>query len=241
VRARVAVVVLAALATGCSMAPLGPGDQATVGGDPSRFSVHPWPAPESPSPLVQVQAGNVQGIIPGSWEARLLPQTRFPQQGFMASPKIADWEAGIRHVAGAEVFWIDLGQVEIPSDYYYLVARGPAMAALVSDQSCQPSMQRVVVDNPPDFSGRRFSPGDYVMSARGTCDADGERARWAYVVAAPGFGPVRQVGIPNSGLYVVVAVVSGRRSRVILDEIMRGARFGDASIDQIVATARQPQ
>jgi len=188
-----------------------------------------------------VQAGNVQGIIPGAWEARLLPQTRYPQQGFMASPSIDDWERGVRHVAGAEMFWIDLAEGQTSSQYYYLAARGPAMDALASDHACRPSKQRVFADHPPDFSGRRYSPGDYVMSARGTCETGGRQARWAFMVAAPGVGPVRQVGIPNSALYVVVAVVSGPRSRVILDEIMQGARFGDASIEQIVATARQPR
>jgi hypothetical protein len=232
------VVVVAALASGCSMAPLGMEGHATEQGGPDAISVHPWPAPESPAPLVQVLAGSVQGIIPGAWQTRLLPETRYPQQGFMASPQIDDWERGIRHIAGAELFWIDLAETDISSDYYYLVARGPAMDALVTDQACRPSRHNVVVDHPPDFSGHEPSTGDYVVSARGTCDANGERARWAYVVAAPGAGPVRHVGIPNSGLYVVLAVVSGPRSRIVLDEIMRGARFGDASIQQIVATAR---
>jgi hypothetical protein len=232
-------VVLVVLATGCGRAPLGMGGQTPALEDVPQFSVEPWPAPESPSPLSLVQAGAVAGVVPDTWEARLLPQARFPQQGFMASPSLQDWERGIRHVAGVEMFWIDVAQIEIPSDLYYLVAHGPAMDALASDQSCRPSSHEVFVDHPPDFTGERFSPGDYVVSATGTCAADGLRARWKYVVAAPGFGPVRQVGIPNSGLYVVLAVVSGARSRVLLDEIISGARFGNASIDQIVASARQ--
>jgi hypothetical protein len=156
----------------------------------------------------------------------------------MASPSLGDWERGVRHVAGVEMFWIDVAEISIPSDYYYLVARGPAMDAISSDRACRPSTHEVFVDHPPDFSGDVFSPGDYVVSASGTCTTDGQRAHWKYVVAAPGFGPVRQVGIPNSGLYVVLAVVSGARSRVLLDEIIEGARFGNASIDQIVASAR---
>jgi hypothetical protein len=215
------------------------GGQTPASEDLPTFSVEPWPAPESPAPLALVQAGAVAGVVPDTWEARLLPATRFPQRGFMASPSLVDWERGVRHVAGVEMFWIDVAEVEIPSDYYYLVARGPAMDALSSDQACRPSSEEVFVDHPPDFSGEAFSPGDYVFSASGTCMANGTRARWKYVVAAPGFGPVRQVGIPNSGLYVVLAVVSGSRSRLLLDEIIGGARFGNASIEQIVASARQ--
>jgi len=232
-------VVLAVLATGCAQAPLGMGGQTPALEDLPTFSVEPYASPESPAPLALVQAGAVVGVVPDTWEAQLLPQTRFPQRGFMASPSLVDWERGVRHVAGVEMFWIDVAEVEIPSDFYYLVARGPAMDALSSDQACRPSSQEVFVDHPPDLTGDRFSPGDYVISASGTCFADGQRARWKYVVAAPGYGPVRQVGIPNSGLYVVLAVVSGARSRTLLDEIISGARFGNASIDQIVASARQ--
>jgi hypothetical protein len=61
--------------------------------------------------------------------------------------------------------------------------------------------------------------------------------QWAYIVAAPGFGPVRQVGLPTSGLYVVVAVVSGPNARRLLKEMLEGAQFGGTPISQIVRAA----
>jgi hypothetical protein len=60
------------------------------------------------------------------------------------------------------------------------------------------------------------------------------------MVAAPGFGPVRQVGIPNSGLYVVVAEVTGPGSARLLTEIMKGARFDSSSIGEILEAAHRP-
>jgi hypothetical protein len=58
------------------------------------------------------------------------------------------------------------------------------------------------------------------------------------VVAAPGFGPSRSVGIPTSGLYVVFAVVGNRAGDQLLDQMIAGATFGDVPISQIVLAAR---
>ena len=43
------------------------------------------------------------------------------------------------------------------------------------------------------------SPGDYMAKGEGTCNVRGQVTRWAYFVAAPGFGPVRQLGIAALG------------------------------------------
>src|SRR2546425_970460 len=83
---------------------------------------------------------------------------------------------------------------------------------------------QALTDHPPELSGLKFSPGDYVVTARGTCHGSEGPTKWAYVVAAPGFGPVRQVGLPSSGLYVVLAVVSGKRAGPLLEEMIDGAR-----------------
>src|SRR5207245_6245262 len=91
--------------------------------------------------------------------------------------------------------------------------------------ACGPARAPVLVTHPPDYSGRTLSPGDFVASAAGGCRRGGRLTHWAYVVAAPGFGPVRKVGIPTSGLYVVVAEVSGPESARLLTEIMKSARF----------------
>ena len=66
----------------------------------------------------------------------------------------------------------------------------------------------MIVDHRPEFAaGEPGSPGDYVAHGKGTCTIGRHPMRWAYFVAAPGYGPVREVGIPSSGLYVVVAVM----------------------------------
>lgn len=185
-----------------------------------------------------MQSGQVQGLIPSDWQAEPLPQTRFPQQGFVASPQLADWEGGGGAIRGMEAFWVDVTGLDIASDYYYVVAKGPAMASMADNENCHLTDEEILADNPPHLTGLGFSPGDYVVSARGTCRIDGKATKWAYVVAAPGFGPVRQVGLPSSGLYVVFAVVSGKRAGELLQEMIDGARFANVSITQIVAAAR---
>ncbi len=233
-RARIAASILVMALSACSRIP---GHQTQVAETLPEFSVRRLPA--SPSPLrVEVRAGSVEGLIPEDWEAQPLPETRYPQQGFVASPSLADWQDGAGIVRGMEAFWIDVDKLRIPSDYYYLVARGPAMASLEGNKACHSAKDEVFVDHPPDLTGQRFSPSDYVESATGTCRSEGQRTRWAYIVAAPGFGPIRQIGLPTSGLYVVMAVVSGKRANELLQEILQGARFGNVSISEIVKAAR---
>lgn len=192
----------------------------------------------SPSPFVQITAESVQAIVPATWEARQLPARQTLRHGIVASPHITDWERRAGSVNGLEAFWIDEADVGIPSDYYYLVARGPALAAL-GGKGCHPSRSKVFVDRPPDLTGVKFSPGDYVASGTGVCRTRSSRVRWAYVVAAPGFGPVRSVGIPTSGLYVVIAAASGRRSEALIEAMINGAEFGDATVSQIEKAAIQ--
>src|SRR5262245_52907326 len=142
-----------------------------------EFSIHQLPP--SPSTLsIEVQSGAVQGLIPGDWDAVTISPPRFPAQGFVPSPQLEDGEGQAGVVRGMEAFWIDVGNLEVASDYYYAVARGPAMSSIISNKACHPTTQEVVADNPPDLTGWGFSPGDYVMSARGTCQTDGRPTRW---------------------------------------------------------------
>jgi hypothetical protein len=207
---------------------------------PSRvpdFSIRPIESVGSPSPLVQVQAGSVQAVFPRTWQAVPLPEDRYPQQGFVASSSLDQWEQGAGTVRGMEAFWIDVGREGIPSDYYYLAARATLVGSLATNRHCRSQVRQVLLDRPPDLTGRRFSPSDYVASETGICLTGGHATRWAYFVAAPGFGPIRDIGIPTSGIYVVIAVVSGPRSNSLLKELIDGARFGDASITQIAKLA----
>ena len=103
-----------------------------------------------------------------------------------------------------------------------------------------PSQRNVVANHPPDFTGVHDSPSDFVASVRGRCvGANGLATRWAYVVAAPGFGPVRQLGIPTSGLYVVMAQVAGPHADMLLTQMLSRARFGDTTVPQLVRAAGQ--
>ena len=66
----------------------------------------------------------------------------------------------------------------------------------------------------------------------------GVATRWAYFVAAPGYGPVHEVGIPASGLYVVVAVTpEGDRAASLLDRLIGHTTFGGSSVDDLVEAA----
>ena len=231
--------VLAALLSACTQVPTdAPGAAANLPVVPV-FSIHHLPT-TSPSPFVDVQAGRVQGIVPDTWDAMPLPRTRLPQQGFVASPQIPDWlnRAGI--VNGMEVFWVDQSEVGIPSDYYYLVARIPSLQ-FVNGKNCHRAKEQVFVDHPPDMTGTTFSPGDYVAEDTGLCKTKHGSYRWAYVVAAPGFGPFRELGIPNSGLYVVIAALSGSNSGKLLTQMIHGARFDNTSISQIEQAAIRTQ
>jgi hypothetical protein len=226
---------LAAALTACSRVPVA---EAPA---PLTFTIRQLHSSSTPSPLNEVRAGKVRAVFPESWEARPIRTTSVPQEGFVASPRIDRFERGAGAVQGIEAFWIDVGKMEIPSNYYYLAARNEAMSALSTQESCRSVRREVLIDRPPDFSGRTFSPGDYVVSASGTCQVNGRPTKWAYVVAAPGFGPIRQVGLPTSGLYVVVAVVSGRGADRLLKAMLEGAHFGGTPISQIVRAAGRIQ
>jgi len=201
------------------------------------FSIRPVASVGSPSPLVQVQAGSVQAVFPSTWQAAPLPQDRYPQQGFEASDSLAQWERSVGTVKGMEAFWIDVGREGIPSDYYYLAARSTLIGSLIANRHCRSMARQVLLDRPPDLTGRRFSPSDYVASESGECKTGRRSTRWAYFVAAPGFGPIREIGIPTSGIYVVIAVVSGPRAVSLLKQLLAGARFGDASLFEIATMA----
>lgn len=232
-RARVLALGLAAVATACTRAPLPqPG--------PQTLSIVPVASTASPSPLAEVRIGLVRAVIPRSWQASTLPDSRVPAEGFVASPDLAGWERGAAHVQGIEAFWVDIGRLQIPTDYYYLAAKNASFGQLDQSRSCERVRPTVLANHPPDYTGRHFSPGDFVASAAGRCVTNGRSSHWAYMVAAPGFGPLRHVGIPTSGLYVVMADVAGPQSETMLNEMMEGARFNSATVAQLLQAAHQP-
>ncbi len=227
-------IVLAATLTACSHAVV----VAKVA--PITLQVRPVVVPSSPSLLIEVQVGSVRGVVPKGWDARLIPDADRSQEGFEASPRIDEWDRGVPAVPGIEAFWIDVGKVGVPSDYYYLAARAVSFGSMAGGKRCESSPPQVLANHPPDLSGRHDSPSDFVASVRGSCHApDGTATRWGYIVAAPGFGPIRSVGIPNSGLYVVMAEVGGPHAGALLQEMLAQASFGDTTVPQLVHAAGQ--
>jgi hypothetical protein len=193
----------------------------------------------SASPFSQVTAGPVQGFVPDGWQAEPAGPSNDPRGGFMASPKPKAWSRMDGSTAGMVATWVDATRIGLPSDFYYLAATGPLLSRLTHSAECRSRWRKVFLDNRPSFaSGPRGSAGDYMARGGGTCDVGGQATRFAYFVAAPGFGPVRRVGIPSSGLYVVVAVMPDTaRAIPILRELIAHTSFAGTSVRDFVATA----
>jgi hypothetical protein len=189
-------------------------------------------------PFAQVATGSVTALVPRKWEASTIESDGSLRQGLVASPNPRRWGQMDGTVPGLEVAWVDVTRVGIPSDLYYLAASGPAIPAMASSQGCRRQHHVVLLDHRP-FAGDPFSPGDYVERGSGTCHRAGRDTRWAYFVAAPGFGPLRQMGIPTSGLYLAVAVVpQSPNAEKRLQTMLRSAQYGGASVAQLMRAAR---
>jgi len=199
---------------------------------------------QSPSPFMQVSAGPVTAVNPDEWEPRLAGALDDPRQGIVAGPRPQDWRADRPPLEGLAAMWIDGTEVGVPSDYYYLAATGPALDVLTGSEECRATRQFVVADHVPAFAnGDPDSPGDFVARGRGTCTVKNNPTRWAYFIAAPGFGPVRRVGIPSSGLYVVVAIMpDSPRAPFLLNRLLERTEFNGSSVaDMIQAASTVPE
>lgn len=194
---------------------------------------------ESPSPYSEITAGSISAFVPDGWNP--VDSSSGGRRGFFASPKPQAWSRMDGATEGIAATWVDATVVGVPSDLYYLAATGPLFSRLIRSPDCRAESQEVFLDNEPSFAaGPQESPGDYMARGEGTCHAKGHRTRWAYFVAAPGFGPVRQLGIAESGLYVVVAVLrDGRKAGQVLQRLIDRTSFGDAAIGDFVRTARE--
>lgn len=203
---------------------------------PEPFAVRP-----TDSPFVRVTAGAVSGLVPDRWEASAL--LTGARMGFMASPHPNRFAAEGLPAAGLAVTWVDATAVGVPSDYYYLAATAPTGATPMYDPDCEAERTAVFIDHSPAYlDGHLGSPGDFVAQAAGSCGAGTAQARrWSSFVAAPGFGPARELGIPASGLYVVTAVTRdtpGARAR--LAHLLRNVRFGNTAIGDFVRAVGVP-
>ncbi len=194
---------------------------------------------ESPSPYREVTSGAVTAVLPDAWSPRPAGPVDDPRQGLVAGPRLNVWTTDRPPTEGYAAMWIDGTRVGVPSDYYYLAARGPAFDMVTPSWRCSDVTNQVIVDHRPEFaSGAPASPGDYVARGEGTCKVGGQPTRWAYFVAAPGYGPVREVGIPSSGLYLVVAAMpDSPKAPHVLERILDRTRFGGATVADLAAAA----
>lgn len=221
--------VLCAVAAGCGPTRLPPTTTAAA------IRIH-----ESPSPFREVTAGPVRALIPDGWEPVAAADPGDPREGIIARPRPGAWEDR-RVREGIAVLWIDGARVGVPSDYYYLAAAREAPPLIAGTADCRPVRMRVFADHLPAWaSGDPDSPGDYVARGSGRCRVGRTDTRWAYFVAAPGYGPVRELGIPSSGMYLVVAVMpDGPRVAAMLNRLLLRTAFGDATVEELIAAARR--
>ena len=199
-------------------------------------------SPSPATPFTLVTAGEVRGAVPDGWHATLADPVLGIRGGFVASPQRGEWSDIDGFAVGMSATWVDATRVGVPSDYYYLAANGPLLSRLTTSANCREQSHRVYLDRRPTFDPDRHSPGHFMARGAGVCRRGDAATRYAYFVAAPGFGPVHEIGIPSSGLYVVVAVVPAERgSRDLLNQLIRRTRFGDDRISDFVAVAGPAQ
>lgn len=197
----------------------------------------PPAAPKTPN-LQLVVTHHVRAMIPNGWEVQLIESPDAHRVGFQASASLKEWAATKGKAQGIEAYWVDAAEVGVPSDYYYLAARGPVMEQVIARRGCSSEARQVLLDERPRFDRRIASTGNYVATATGTCRQKGNDTRWASFVAAPGFGPVREVGIPQSGLYYVLVVVrDGPRAERRMERLLSSVSFGGTPVAGFLTAA----
>jgi hypothetical protein len=193
----------------------------------------------SPSPYTEVSVGPVHAMIPDEWDAVMAGGPGAVETGLFASPEPEAFARGDGSVAGLSATWVDATIVGVPSDFYYAAA-APMVASLTNSEQCIANTHDVIVNHPPSWmAGEESSPGDFLARGRGTCEVRGMPTRWAYFVAAPGYGIERQIGIPTSGLYVVVAVLpANRKAPRLMHLLLSRTSFGGAGIRDFIVAAK---
>ncbi len=231
VRRITTILVVGLVAAGCGEA-MGTADVSPI---PAELQIR-----ESPSPFRQVSAGFVSTVIPDGWRPRLAGAIDDPRQGIIAGPRPRAWALDRPPGEGLAAMRVDGAAVGVPSDYYYLAATGPVLDVLTGSKQCRATRHFVVVDHLPAFAqGAADSPGDYVAHGQGICTVRNHPTRWAYFVAAPGYGPVREVGIPSSGLYLVVAVMpASPGAPSLLNRLLARTEFNGSSVSEMIAAAQ---
>ncbi|MGH2682966.1 MAG: hypothetical protein ACRDIX_07005 [Actinomycetota bacterium] len=205
-------------------------------------------------PLRQVVAGEVAVLVPRDWDVRPLASPAAPRQGLAASlegspaidpstsPEVIRWRRRPQPQFGLRAYWLNAVNVQVPSDYYYLAARGTALERPFAIKACESHERRVLADHRPVFDRRLYSAGDFVAMAAGTCRVGEVTTRWASFVAAPGYGPVREVGIPESGLYYAVVVMpDGPQASARVRDVLMQVSFGGTTVSEFLRVAQVGQ
>jgi hypothetical protein len=225
------VVVLAA--AGCSGVP-------NYGSQPRPSVVAQGPDESSDKLFSKITVGEVEALVPDGWQSFPSGAPDGLHEGFVATPEPRPWQKMDGSAVGMSATWVDATRVGVPSDFYYLAATGPVLSGLTHSTACRALSLHAFVNNRPTYeAGPPGSPGDYVASGDGTCRVGGRANRWAYYVAAPGFGPVHKIGIPSSGLYVVVVVMHDTTRVVsVMHTLLTHTHFGGAGLKDFIAAGR---
>ncbi|MEP6757655.1 MAG: hypothetical protein ABJB55_00510 [Actinomycetota bacterium] len=195
-------------------------------------------ADNADSAMTRVSAFGVSALVPRDWVVQTTDDAMYAV-GVSASPGPLSDAAAVPE-QGLVATRLDATEVGVPSDLYYLAAKGPVIERVTDHARCTVTQQRIFVDHAPaSMTGARRSPGDFVARATGTCGRSDAVTRWSYFVAAPGYGPARETGIPGSGLYViVVSTPQARRAGRTLARMLRSVRFGEDTARDFVQAVR---
>jgi hypothetical protein len=208
------------------------------------------PAPAAQAgPLRHVVSGRVAALVPRDWDVRPLAAHAAYREGLAASVEDSarrdpssspELESGKRPPQfGLQAYWVNAASVQVPTDYYYLAARDTALKPPFALDSCESRERHVLADHRPVLDRRLFSPGDFVAMSAGTCRVGEITTRRAFFVAAPGYGPVRELGIPESGLYYAVVVIpDGPHARQRVWEVLMQVSFGGTTVSEFLQAAR---
>ena len=190
-------------------------------------------------PVREIHAGRISALVPERWDFRPMPSTFLAAHGIQASGNLQRWDSIERREIGLEAYWVDAAEVGLPSDYYYLAAEGPAMTRLPQRSGCRRDQLEVLSNHRPAFDRRRHSDGDYVATAGGTCFTSRGTSRWVSFVAAPGYGPVGRIGIPESGLYFAfVMIPDGPHAHQRAERLLSTVSFGGTAVSEFLNAAQ---
>jgi len=202
-------------------------------------STSPPAGPATDARYTRVSAYGVSAVVPHGWLVEPAGDAAY-SLGVAATPGPSATLHDVPVEQGLIATRVDATRIGAPSDLYYLAAKGPILSTVHHDAHCTVKEEQVYADHAPAaVTGRRTSPGDFVATATGTCARRHTEMRWSYFVAAPGFGPAREHGIPGSGLYLIVASTPAEPGAArTLAHMVRRVRFGDDGMQDFLRAVR---